>query len=155
MTARVEVQRLRSRLDAVFERAPDPMTDLELQADFAKYLCVLVSAYLECALRALLLDFVRSRSSGKVESFVGYKLKPWTNPKTNKIIDLFGLFDKDWRADLAAFLIDEKKDSVDSLVALRNRIAHGENVEVTLSRIKKIYQVVNEVITHVADLMVS
>lgn len=153
MTGRGEVHRLRSRLDATFGRAPDANTDPEFQADFAKYLCVLVSGYLESALCALLLAFAQRRSSGEVASFVQRQLGPWTNPKAEKIIDLFGSFSQDWRDDLTAFLVDQRKDSVNSLVALRHKIAHGESVGTSLSQIKSHYRVVNEVIDHVADLV--
>ncbi|MDL1859976.1 hypothetical protein FBR04_02960 [Betaproteobacteria bacterium PRO7] len=153
MSGRREVHRLRSRLDATFARAPDPSSDPELQADFAKYLCVLVSGYLESALCALLLAYAKRRSSGDVASFVERQLGPWTNPKAEKIIDLFGAFSKDWRDDLTAFLVDQRKDSVNSLVALRHRIAHGESVGTSLSQIKSHYHVVNEIVEHVADLL--
>lgn len=152
MIGRGEVNRLKSRLDATFARAPDPNTDPEFQADFAKYLCVLVSGYLESALCALLLAFTQKRSSGGVQSFVQRQLGPWTNPKAEKIIDLFGSFSQDWRDDLNAFLVDQRKDSVNSLVALRHKIAHGESVGTSLSQIKSHYRVVNEVIDHIAEL---
>jgi RiboL-PSP-HEPN len=153
MSGRREIHRLRSRLDATFARAPDPTSDPELQADFAKYLCVLVSGYLESALCALLLDFAQRRSSVEVAAFVERQLGPWTNPKAEKIIDLFGAFHQDWRENLTAFLVDQRKDSVNSLVALRHRIAHGESVGTSMSQIRSHYRVVNEVIDHVANLI--
>ena len=139
-------------MDATLARAPDPSTDPEFQADFAKYLCVLVSGYLESALCALLLHFAKTRSSGHVASFVERQLGPWTNPKVEKIIDLFGSFNPDWRDDLTAYLVDQRKDSVNSLVALRHKIAHGESVGTSLSQIKSHYRIANEVIDHVAEL---
>jgi hypothetical protein len=153
MIGRREVHRLRSRLDAAFARAPDPTADPEFQADFAKYLCVLVSGYLESAICTLLLDFAQRRSSREVASFVERQLGPWTNPKSEKIIDLFGAFNQDWRSDLTAFLVDQRKDSVNSLVALRHQIAHGESVGTSLSQIKSHYRVTNEVIDHLAELV--
>ncbi|MEB5487872.1 HEPN domain-containing protein [Burkholderia pseudomallei] len=140
-------------MDATFSRAPDPNADPEFQADFAKYLCVLVSGYLESALCALLLGFAQTRSSGDVASFVERQLGPWTNPKAEKIIDLFGSFNQDWRNNLTAYLVDQRKDSVNSLVALRHKIAHGESVGTSLSQIRSHYRIANEVIDHVADLV--
>lgn len=153
MSGRGEVHRLRSRLDATFARAPDPTADPEFQADFAKYLCILVSGYLESALCALLLGYAQSRSSREVASFVERQLGPWTNPKAEKIIDLFGSFNQDWRDNLTAYLVDQRKDSVNSLVALRHKIAHGESVGTSLSQIKSHYRNANEVISHVSDLV--
>ena len=48
MTGRAEVRRLTQQLDAAFDRAKDLTDkDLEVQADMAKYLCILVSGYVE------------------------------------------------------------------------------------------------------------
>lgn len=153
MSGRREVHRLRTRLDAAFGRVPGASSDPELQSDFAKYLCVLVSGYLESALCALLLSYSQRRSSPEVASFVERQLGPWTNPKSEKIIDLFGAFNQDWREDLTQFLVDQRKDSVNSLVALRHKIAHGESVGTSLSQIKSHYRVVNEVVDHVMQLV--
>jgi len=153
MSGRREIHRLRGRLDAAFKRAPDSTADLEFQADFAKYLCVLVSGYLESALCALLLGYSQSRSAPEVASFVERQLGPWTNPKAEKIIDLFGTFSPGWRDDLMTFLVDQRKDSLNSLVALRHKIAHGESVGTSLSQIRAHYSVVNDVIEHIANLV--
>ena len=45
MMGRVEVSEMKQRLDATFDRARGVAPDSELQADLAKYLCVLVSGY--------------------------------------------------------------------------------------------------------------
>src|SRR5438132_12221520 len=153
MNGRAEVSRLRTRLDATFNRAPAPTADLELQADFAKYLCVLVSGFFENALVALILDYVERRSAPEVMSFVERQLGPWTNPKSEKVIDLLGAFAPTWRDDLSAYLIDQRKDSVNSLVALRHKVAHGEPVGRSMSQVRQHYKAINEVIEHVADLV--
>jgi hypothetical protein len=153
MSGRREIHRLRTRLDATFARAPVASSDLEVQADFAKYLCVLISGYLESAVCALLIAYSQTRSAPEVASFVERQLGPWTNPKAEKIIDLFGAFNPDWRAELNAYLIDERKDSINSLVALRHKIAHGESVGTSLSQIRFHYATVNDVIEHITNLV--
>ena len=153
MSGRREVHRLRGRLDATFGRAPNSSSDPEFQADFAKYLCVIVSGYFESALCALLLAHAQRKSSPDIASFVERQLGPWTSPKAEKIIDLFGAFSQDWRDDLTVFLVDQRKDSVNSLVALRHKIAHGEYVGTSLSQIKAHYLVINEVVDHVTNLV--
>lgn len=153
MSGRREIHRLRTRLDATFARGPVPSSDLEIQADFAKYLCILISGYLESAICALLIAYAQSRSSPEVASYVERQLGPWTNPKAEKIIDLFGAFNPDWRADLYSYLVDERKDSINSLVALRHKIAHGESVGTSLSQIQFHYATVNDIIEHITNLV--
>jgi hypothetical protein len=140
-------------MDAAFARAPDHNADFELQADFAKYLCVLASGYLESALCVLVLEYCKARCAPEVAAYVERQLGPWTNPKAEKIVELLGTFSQSWRDDLSTYLVDERKDSVNSLVALRHKIAHGESVGTSLSQIRKHYAVVNEVIDHVAAMV--
>lgn len=128
-------------------------TDIEVQADYAKYLCVLVSGFFENAIVALALDFVEKRSAPEVTSYVARNLDHWTNPNTEKITTLVGAFSSDWRDDLIAYLVDERKESINSLVALRHKIAHGESVGTTLSQVKAHYRTILEVVDHLADLL--
>ena len=50
-------------------------------------------------------------------------------------------------------MIDQRKDSLNSLVALRHKIAHGESVGTSLSQVREHYKVVVEVVDHLADLV--
>jgi len=153
MNGRAEVSRLRKRLDATFDRMPTSSSDLEVQADFAKYLCVLVSGFFENAIVALILYYVERRSSVDVASFVERQLDRWTNPNVEKITMLFGAFNNDWRDELTSYLIDQRKDSVNSLVALRHKIAHGESVGTSLSQVKAHYATILQVVEYLANLV--
>lgn len=144
---------MKKRLDATFSRSPSSSTDFEVQSDFAKYLCVLVSGFFENAIVALVLDYVERRSAPEVATFVERQLDRWTNPNSEKISNLFGSFDTDWRLALEGYLIDERKDSINSLVALRHKIAHGESVGTSLSQIKAHYRVITEVVDYIANLV--
>jgi hypothetical protein len=153
MTGRLEIARLQRRLDSTFSRAPPPAADLEFQADFAKYLCVLVSGFLENAIAALLLDYVDRRSSPEVTLYVDRQLKYWTNPTTDKIVSLLFSFDATWGNTAAAYLVDSRKESLNSLVALRHKIAHGESVGTSLYQVKQYYATVREIVRFLEDLI--
>lgn len=155
MTGRGEVARLRRRLDATFGRAPPPAADLEFQSDYAKYLCVLVSGFLENAIAALLLDYVERRSSPEVLSYVERQLDYWTNPNIEKVVALLGAFNVEWRAKATDYLVDARKESVNSLVALRHKIAHGESVGTSLYQVRVHYKIIVEVLDFLADLIES
>jgi hypothetical protein len=153
MNGRHEVTRLQRRLDATLSRAPNPTADIEVQADFAKYFCVLVSGFLENALIALILDVAQRRSAPEIALFVERQLEHWTNPNCEKIIQLLGNFRLTWRDAVEKYLVDERKDAVNSIVALRHKIAHGESVGTSLIQVKGYYNIVLEVIRFVADLV--
>ncbi len=152
MTGRAEVRRRKQRLDAIFKRVAGVGTDLELQSDFARYLCILVSGYLENAASELVLEHARKTGSPSLQRFVDQRTKKFTNAKSQKLVNLMGDFDVDWRNSVEAFVVDDLKDAVDSVVALRNRIAHGESVGVTYQTIVKYYERVQKVVEHMTDL---
>jgi RiboL-PSP-HEPN len=152
MTARQEVSRLTQRLNGTFERVSKLGDDLELRADFARYLCVLVSGYLEAAVVECAGWYATRRSAPPVAAYVSRNLEHFANPNAERLLQLVGSFNADWRASVEEFLVDERKEAVDSVVALRNQIAHGESVGVTYVRIKAYYDAVREVVSFVANL---
>lgn len=153
MTGRREVARLKGKLDATLKRAPSPSADIENQADFAKYFCVLVSGFLENALIALVLDFVQKQSPPEVQLYVEKRLDRWTNPSTDKVLILLGDFSADWRKRAEAFIIDDRKATVNSLVGLRHQIAHGGSVGTSIAQVKVYYLATIEVVDFIADLI--
>ena len=155
MNGRLEVDRLKKRLDSTFSRMPSTVEEIELQSDFARYLCVLVSGFFENAIIALILDFVQRRGAPEVAAFVERELERWTNPNVEKICALLGSFNRNSRTRAELFLVDERKESVNSLVALRHKIAHGDSVGTTFSQVKSYYSKIIEVTNFVADMLKS
>lgn len=153
MTGRFEVARLRRRLENTFARGPASDADIEVQSDFARYMCVLVSGFFENALIALLLDLAARRSAPEITLFVERQLDYWTNPHCEKIATLLGDFDSSWKTAAEAYLVDERKAAVNSLVALRHKIAHGESVGTSIAQVRAYYATVLDVVAFVADLV--
>ena len=152
MTGRAEVHRLKQQLDATFARAATLGDDIELKSDFARYLCVLVSGFLEQAVVELVLDHSRKRAVPSVQAYVESQVRRFTNAKSQKLVDLLGSFDPDWGRGLTVFLGTEgRKEAVDSVVDLRNSIAHGRSVGLTLTRVGAYYQQINGVVSKIAD----
>jgi len=152
MTGRAHVQREKQRLDDTFKRATGVAGDPELLSDFARHLCVLVSGFLEQAVIELLLEYVRLRSPDSIQRRVGQGLRRFTSPKAQNLTQLLGSFDPDWQTDLAGYLIDERKDAVDSIVNLRTTISHGHFTGVTMASVQRYYDRVKDVVNHIADL---
>lgn len=152
--ARREVSRQRERLNDTFGRISSIDEDAaEARADFAKYLCVRVSGYLETSISELLKSYAAQRSGPNIARFIAVELDRFQNAKKDKILGLFGQFNEVWRDDLEGYLVDEKSDAIGTIVANRHRIAHGEDSGLTYVRVKEHWGVVQEVVDHIADLV--
>ncbi|MFN0106908.1 MAG: HEPN domain-containing protein [Bryobacteraceae bacterium] len=156
MTGRSEVSRLKTRLDATFQRGKVLAThaDIETQSDFARYLCVLVSGYLEKAIAELVLEHARRHGGATLQRYVESRTRHFTNANCQRLKDLLGSFNPDWRKRLDSLLVDDLRDSVDSLVSLRHVFAHGGSAGITYVRVADYYQRIQRVVDEIADLCV-
>ncbi len=144
----------RARLDATFSRIDSLSTeDLEVLSDFARYLCVLVSGFVEIALSELAAEHCRKRSAPTVSNFVQSRLSRLQNVKSERLLQLVGSFDPKLRVEIEKYIDGPRKDALDSVVDLRNKISHGESVGVTYVRIKDYYERISEIIDFVSALL--
>lgn len=155
MIGKAEVARQRQQLDATFKRALGLGADAELLSDFARYLCILVSGFLEQAVVELLIEYVRTHSDNRVQQHVEQRLRNLRNLGAQRLIEVLGSFDPDWRHDLDIFLVDEYKDAVDGIVNLRNTIAHGRYAGITMMRVQDYYDRIKTVVERVSQLCVQ
>ena len=136
-----------SRIDAVFARAA-AITDLQTQADLARYLCVLVSGFAEQATRHIYAEYARSRSAPSIARYVERQLEGWTNANATKLYTVTSAFDPQWARELEDYLAGRRKDALDSVVANRHLIAHGRDVGLTYVRIRDYYVEVKDVVAY-------
>ena len=119
---------------------------LELRSNWSRYLCVLVSGFLEVSVRHIYASYAEDKSDPKTAKYVHSKLNRFTSPKMQNIISLTALFDQVWADDLKDLTDDKLRDSVNSIVANRHQIVHGENNNISYSRIKDYYEDAKEVV---------
>lgn len=135
-----EIISFQMRLDHLFERFKDLSEDPELLAHWSRYLCVLVSGYLEESIQTIYREYSRSKSAPNVANYVESRLKGFQNPKIGKILGLTASFNKEWEQALENTINDEIKHAVDSIVNIRNKVAHGKDVGITPSRLGHYYK---------------
>ena len=70
MTGRVAIHSHRQRIEAAFARSTGASGDAELLADHARYLCVLVSGFIEKSLAEIVLEHARRVAAPSVQRFV-------------------------------------------------------------------------------------
>jgi len=134
----VEITRQRQRLDDLFQKArklPDP----ELQSHWSRYLCVLVSGFLENSVRITYTEYARKRADVLVFDFVESRLRQFLNPKMGSILDLTGGFSQEWKQRLEKDTSGQLAESVKSIVGNRHKIAHGESVGLSLQTLGQYY----------------
>jgi hypothetical protein len=147
------IDRHRKRLAHLLKNVPaDPSGSLEIQAHWARYTCIVMSGYIEDCVKELLRAYTIERSPTRVFNYVSAQLKYFQTADAEKISDLVSKFDEAWLTSLDAFLTDERRAAVNSVVGNRHRIAHGLDVGVTMNQLKQWYPKVNEVIDHLAHL---
>lgn len=145
---------LKDVLDATFARASriDP-TEIELRADFARHLCVLVSGFIDQTIKNYTIEYVRKRSAETVVNHVSKSIANLTNFKAEKLGAHLLSFDPNWKPKIDTLIADERKAAVDSVVALRHGIAHGKPGDITIARMKDYYDQVNKVMSGIRELM--
>ena len=136
----LDAVRAEQRLDNLFKRVSTLSYDPEMQSHWARYLCVLVSGYLEMSLIAVYRQYTQTRAEEKVVNYVTRNLSRFQNPNMERICQLVGSFNQNWEEELRLFVDDEVKDSIDSIVANRNQISHGKDVGITYITMNNYYQ---------------
>jgi hypothetical protein len=134
----VEITRQRQRLDDLFQKTKH-LADPEIQSHWSRYLCVLVSGFLENSIRITLSEYARARADVSVADFVESRLRQFQNPKMRTILELVGGFSQEWRQRLELDTSGQLGESVNSIVGNRHKIAHGESVGLTLHTLIQYY----------------
>jgi len=146
--ARHEIARLKKDLEELYVRA-DPRTvgDLELAADLGQYLCLRVSGYLEQATAVILRDFCVKNSWGPVQHFAHSWLDRMPNLSSDALIKMVRRFNGEWANELDEFLqYEERKTSLNSLVGIRNGVAHGKQQGLSRNRAWEYFELVESII---------
>ena len=141
------------RIDNVFKLAKQLEADDEVLAHWARYLCVLSSGLVESGLRHMLSDYVRKGSSPNVSKFAMKHIDNLTNINSNKLAEILGAFDDNWRAAFDTDISDAQRSAIDSIVANRHNIAHGRHVGISMVRMQTYYNDARDVLDWVHKLL--
>ena len=147
-----EIISSQDRIENLFTRYKSSDDDL-LKRDMAKYICVLVSGYIEHSMRMLICDYSSGKSSPIIQHYVDSNVKRITNCHYNKIVDILDRFNPPWADDFKnkiqtkEMIANQYKDSINSIISTRHQIAHGKNTGITLSRIEQYYVIAKETVT--------
>jgi hypothetical protein len=131
----LDVHRRAARLDALFAKASFLPTEGEFRAHWALYLCVLASGMIEKSVARLLSDYAKGKGHERLTTFVESRVRRLQNANVKKILDQLRDFGPDWVDAFELRIDDDIRDAVDSIVANRHQIAHGNDTGMSLATI--------------------
>lgn len=142
----------KQKIDNIFSLTKIIVDD-ETKSALSKYLCILVSGYIELNLKEIILEYATTKSSPTIQNYIEFSIQNMTNLKTSKIIENLKRFNLDWGTQLEDKINSEQKDAIDAIVANRNNIAHGKDVGISYSRIGVYYNRTQEVIKIIEEVV--
>jgi len=108
-----------------------------------------VAGFIEISIQEILGKYTKDKAAPNVTNYVYSRLKRFTNPNMEDILVLLGSFEAGWRRNTEIVAEGKLKDAVDSVMALRNPIAHGVDTGISYIRIKEYYQSVLKLVEHI------
>lgn len=126
-------------LRQLIKHAGDATDDISLQEHWARYLCVVTAGFLEYSIQAIYFDFAKNSSGRQFANFVENQLRRIGNPNTDRFLQTAGAFNPEWRKELELFFQEGKdgeKEAINSMISMRNNIAHGGSADITTERVR-------------------
>jgi hypothetical protein len=142
-----EIYRQIQSLEALIKKAAASTKEAELLSHWARYLCVRTAGLLENGITEIYSEYVARTAARPVANYATSRLDTIQNPKAEKFIQVARSFDLHWAVALEKYLDEDgRKDAIDSVMAIRNQIAHGKDVGITIVRIREYLEKSKEVL---------
>lgn len=150
----IKVRQNIQEIDSAFSLA-EGQEDEEVKSYLANFLCIRVSGLVENYLKTRISDYSNRKVPKEVSRYLSLKLADITNLKETKLRDALGQFSTEWQAKFETLMHDNQqlKSSLDSVIANRHNIAHGQHVSLTLKSVKQYYEDIKKVITELDKII--
>lgn len=147
----------KQHLDNIIEKGKKTNALDGTQDEWAKYLCIQVSGFLENTIKNIILNYSTANSIQQITKYITSKTKNLTNLNEDSLRQLINSFSKEWRKIFEIKIKENRvlKDSVDSLIAVRNKLAHGENQTIRYTTVEKHFENVQKIVIIVQDIFFS
>jgi hypothetical protein len=135
----IQIQRLQSLIKRSTEATKE---NIELQGDWAKYLCVLTAGLLENSIKQIYSDFANRTVATPLANFVSSNLSPIRSPRTQRFLEISSAFSMIWRGELENYFNDNGRgEAIDSIMRHRHLIAHGQyrNSNISMVQLKEYF----------------
>lgn len=150
-------QRLRNLVNKPPTSAEGIGHETAVKAHWAKYICVLISGFVEQAIKEIIFEHVSSKTSPRVNKYVVDTWPKSTNMKCEAIGKILGSFDKKWEEVFNDWLSEsERRKEINEIISWRNEIAHGRESNigsVTLPSVANKFQIACNLIDFIDELL--
>jgi hypothetical protein len=144
----IAIENRERQLDKYFNDAEKFQENERMQSELAKFGAVLICGYLERSVETIVINRLQKKCHPTILSFVKSHFKSGTNYKRSAIVELLKRFETDWATKFEKQVPEEEKlaQSVQSVYALRNSIAHGGTANCGLKTVKTYYDDAQKVV---------
>jgi hypothetical protein len=126
--------------------------ELETRSEYARFLLVRVSGFLEYGLELMVTEFIAAHGGGPVRTFATSFVGSAGNPNSDRLCRFVGRLDSTWGTGLDTFLAqDQRRTSLNSLVGLRNLVAHGKPSGISHTTVVEYLHTVDDVFAWLLD----
>lgn len=128
---------LQSQLRLINNLLAVNITDPHIELHWGQYMCIMVAGFLENSLQTVYRNYVIQASDRNVANYVSGQLRRVRNPDAGRFIELARAFNPDWGNALSAFIDQNgRRFAIGEIHRNRNRSAHGNQSEITLTEVR-------------------
>jgi hypothetical protein len=144
---------MREKLMKEFEIAEaETEAGTEMDSLAGRFLCIRVCGFLEQSMLTCSRALCERSSWGEGQEFALSHLEKSRNPKSERLIEHVRRFNASWADELDEFMSeDETANRIDSLVGIRNQIAHGRSQGIGRVSSFEYFGVVDKVVDWIVD----
>jgi hypothetical protein len=147
----------RRKLDDLFDYIKElrKLNNFELEAQWATYLCIRVSGFLETSIRAIYIEYCSNKSHPNISKYVAANLESnrSQNMRPENILSLALSFNEDWKRKLETYILEDgRKEAIESVINIRNSAAHGGTMSVSYVNVNNYYKKILDVIEFITEL---
>lgn len=103
-----------------------PTSELRMQEDLRRYLCLRCAGFLEQMTYVAVTDFLARKSAGPAREFATSFFRAAPNLGVKPFIDLIARFGTKYKDQFEEFLTVNRRDALSDLMSVRIDIAHGK-----------------------------
>lgn len=154
------INRINKDLDRILKKTESKfdkiklISDIELQAEFSKYLCILSSGFFEECIKLVFEKYSVNHGDERILKFIIKQFKHRTNFTDKKIAELLDEFSAEWGSEYRILRDDSQAEALNSIYTNRNLIAHGKDSGISYAALKPYYEAIKRLVKTV-DIIIN